>query len=380
MSDLDLLLSVPTLTELVEQFPSFTDPLPYTKLFQQGGMEQADGDRIVFEKLQNDRRLGAVRGHESEAYSATAPNRKMVEQGLIHAAEKEIIHPKELFLRAGPGTFMRANAENVIVRAVRRIVSRLLRTREYVCSQLMLNTAGASLANSNTAFDAGAVTVANTVTIDGGLQTIAAGAAWDVAATKMLSAENQLLAFLRKYEENGFEAGTFIINRELAAAISGNTEAQTWLVNNGGVTIETIQRALISGATRQGEAGMRDPFVGSVFSGLGGIPDWYVWDHGFVNRAGTFTRYHTDGLGVMLPEDLSGVLGFAEGPVFVPSSNQVIGDAEQAADLFAMRRGIQVYAYRTVDDTGNIVIVGRDTFAPLVRNELGILNVTGLST
>jgi hypothetical protein len=380
MSDLDLLLSVPQLLKLVEQFPSFTEPLPFTKLFMMGGLEQGDGDRLIFEKIRNDRRLGGVRGPESEAFSATAPNRKVIEQGFIHSAEKEIIHPKELFLRAGPGTFMRANAENVVVRAVQRITSRLLRNREYVCARLLQNTAGVTLSAANTDFPTGSITINNTVTIDGGLQTLAATAPWSVATTKMLSGgPNQLPNFHRTLESNGFEAFRLIVNRAVAAAISGNLEAQTWLTTLGGVTIETIQRAL-QARGRQGEPGYIDPFAPNVFSGLGGIPNWHTWDHGFENGAATFTRYLADGIGILLPQDLTGVLGFGEGPVFVPSSQQVIGDASQAAELFMVRRGIQLYAYRTVDDTGNLVIVGRDTFVPIVRNELGILSLSNLAS
>lgn len=376
MSDLDLLLSVPTMMELVEQFPSFTDPLPFTRLFQMGGTEQADGDRIIYEKITNDRRLAAVRGHESEAFSATAPNRKLIEQGFVHCAEKEIIHPKELFLRAGPGTFMRSNAQDVVVRAVQRIVSRLLRTREYICATL-LNSGTVTLSSANTAFPTGGITVNNTVNIDGSLQTVAAPAAWDVASTKMLSASGQIQTFHRTLEQNGFNAGRLIINRDVAAAVTGNLEAQTWLTTNGGVTIDTIRRAL-QAVGRQGEGA--EPFTPSVLSGLGAIGEWNIWDHGYVNRSSVFTRYLSDGVGVLLPDDLTNVLGFAEGPVFVPNTQQVIGDADRASDLFAVKRGIQLYAYRTVDDTGNIVIVGRDTFVPFVRNELGVLNLTNLST
>ena len=382
MSDIDLLLSVPTFMDLVEQYPSFSNPLPFTQLFMQGGSEQVDGDRIIFEKIQNDRRLAAVRGQESQGYRATAPDRKIVEQGLIHAAESEIIHPKELFLRAGPGSFMRSNAGNVVVRAVKRIMSRLLRTREYVASQLL--TAGTvTLSNANTAFPAGANTVVNTVTIDGNLQTLAASAKWSTPSTLMLSGDlaavNQLPKMIQTLEDNGFEASRFITNRQVVAGVSGNLEAQTWLVNNGGLTIDSIKGALRAGATRQGEPGRRDPWTPHTYSGLGDVPEWLVWDHHYTNRSNAVTRYIGSGIGVLLPDDLTDVLGFAEGPVFVPNGQQVIGDASQAADLFAVRNGIQLYAYRTVDDTGNIVIVGRDTFVPFVRNELGVLNLTNLA-
>lgn len=382
MSELDLLLSVPSFLDLVEQYPSFTEPLPFTQLFMRGGLETADGDRIIYERITNDRRLAAVRGPEAQAYVATEPNTVVIDQGLICTAEKEILHPKRLFLRAGHGTFLRSNAQDVIVRAVKRITSRLLRTREYVCATL-LAAGTVSLNPSNTAFPATANTVVNTVSIAGSLQTLAATAKWNVASTLMLSGDpatvNQLPKMAQTLEDNGFEPGMLIVNRGVAAGVSGNLEAQTWLVNNGGQTIDMVRAMSRVNASRQGQPGRRDPWEPHAFSGLGDIPTWLVWDHHYLNRSSAVTRYLGTGIGILLPSDLDGVLGFAEGPVFVPQGQQVIGDAEQAASLFAVRQGIQLYAYRTVDDTGNIIIVGRDTFVPMVRNNLGILNLTNLA-
>lgn len=377
MSELDLLLSVPKLLDLVEQFPSISEDLPFTKLFQAGEKQTTDGDLVIFEKVQNDRRLAAIRGPSAEAFSATEPDSVVIKQGMVHSAEKEILTPERLFLRAGKGVFLRSNADGIVVRAVQRIISRLLRTREYVCSQLLQNTAGVAIAPGSAAWVTGANTVTNTVSIQGGLTTSAAGAQWDVATTKMLSAANQLLQFKRAMEGNGHRPYYFLMNQDLEAAITGNLEAQTWLTANGVTTLDAIRRALETGPRVQGAGD--NPFEPNAFSGLGGIKSWHTWDHHYTNGAGTVTRYLADGIGIMLPKELDSVLGFAEGPVFIPNTQQVIGNAEQAADLFAVRPGIQVYAYRNVNDTGAITIIGRDTFVPYVKDELGILNITGLS-
>lgn len=378
MADLDLLLSVPVLAGAIEQYPSLTKPLPFTRLFEMGGKSSYDGDRYIFKKITNDRRLGAVRGPESEAFTATRPNEKVVEQGFIHTAEKEVIHPKELFLRSGPGELMRSNADDVVARAADRIISRLMRTREYVSSQLLTNSSGVALNKTNTAFLQKANSVVNTMTIDGSLQTLAMSAPWNTDSTKLFSdaSNNQIPALHRTLEANGHQAFRIIISRAVAAAISGNIEAQLWLTTNGGMTIDTIRRSL-EAIGRQGQG--EDVFVPSVLSGLGGIPAWNVWDHGYTNRSGTFTRYLGDTVAVVVPEDLTDVLEFVEGPVFTPNLQQVIGDAKQAADLFSVRRGITLYAYRTVDDVGSIVIVGRDSFLPVVRNELGVLTATAVT-
>ena len=91
------------------------------------------------------------------------------------------------------------------------------------------------------------------------------------------------------------------------------------------------------------------------------------------------TRYLDDGKGILLPNELDEVLGFAEGIVFIPNEQNVIGDAEQARELISVRNGIQVYAYRP-EGTTSVVIVGLDSFLPYIKNELGILLITGLTS
>ena len=382
MSELDLLLSVPTLLELVEQFPSFTDPLPFTRLFSMGESQDLDGDLVIYEKIQNDRRLAAVRGHSAEPFAASEPDSILVKQGTIQSAEKETITAERLFLRGGGGVLLKSNADQVVVRAVRRIISRLLRTREYVAATLLQSAAGVALTSANTAFVANAITVTNTVNIQGGLQTVAAPTTWDIATTKMLSAAGQLLTFKRTMENNGFRPARFIMNQRTEAAIVGNLEAQTWLTANGASTMTIINRALETGPRIQGNASSAnrdDAFEANAFSGLGGVRNWHTWDHHYTNGAAAVTRYLADGIGIMLPEELDEVLGFAEGIVFIPSDEPVIGDAEQAAELFSARNGINVYAYRP-EGTTSVVIVGVDSFLPYVKNELGVLNITGLTT
>ena len=93
MSQLDLLLSVPHLAELVKQRTPMSAPGPFTQLFRQGGIEMADGDRVLYEKRRYDRKLAAVRTVDGESFSRAMPNRKMVEQGLIHFTTKRILFP-----------------------------------------------------------------------------------------------------------------------------------------------------------------------------------------------------------------------------------------------------------------------------------------------
>ena len=115
MSQLDLLLSVPSLAELVKQRTPMSAPGPFTQAFRMGGIEEVDGDRVLYEKRRYDRKLAAVRAVDGESFEKKQPDRKVVEQGLVHVTSKRILTPKELYLTAGIGTFLRSNVSSLIV-------------------------------------------------------------------------------------------------------------------------------------------------------------------------------------------------------------------------------------------------------------------------
>jgi hypothetical protein len=378
MSQLDLLLSVPKLAELVKQRTPASQPLPFSQLYRQGGVEECDGDRVIFEKRLYDRKLAGARTVESEAFLKPMPNRKVVEQGLIHLTSKRILTPKQLYWGSGIGMQLRANAASHVVDAVEQIKGEIHRGVEYICTELLQTAGGVSLTPANTDFPAGATTISDTMTIDGALQTFGVGAGWNVASTGIISGTNQLTDAIRQMEANGHSPHHAIHSRQLAKALVKNTEVKEWLTTNGGLTVEYFKQAINAAARMQGDEDIA--FTPSVWSGIGGLPSWLDWDHGYENNAGTFTRYMDSDKMVLLPRELKRVLGFAEGYSFIPNNVQVFGNAEQGADLFRAERGMQVYAYRTIDDVGNIVVVGRYTFAPIIRDEFGVLTLTGLGT
>lgn len=378
MSSLDTLLSVPALSKLVRQKTPLKDPGPFTKLFMSGGVEPADGDRVIFEKRAYARKLAGIGTIDGEAFANQGPNRKVVEQGMIHITAKRIIHPSDIYITAGIGTFLRSNADSFIADAALELKGQVWRTVEYICSALLNGASGVTLTSGNAAFPTGAVKVANTLSIDGSLQTYALGAPWSTSSTQLVSGGTQLTDAIRQLESNGHDAFHLIHDRTVAKALVGNVEAQKWLTANGGQSVDYFKQAVNAAARRQGESD-GDFMMPAVWSGIGGIPSWLCWDHGYENGAGTFTRYQTATQAVLLGSDLGRIFGLAEGPVFVPSNVQVIGDGERAADLFRVQRGMQLYSYRTIDDVGNIVLVCRYTFAPMVRDELGILTLTGVT-
>jgi len=381
MSDLNLLAGVPTFLKLTERFKSSKNPRAFTQLFMQGGVEKTDGDTAIYELLINDRKLAAPRGRRATGFRRDSIANKYVEQGLIHAKETERIYPDELFLNAAYGTPMKANAGAVIAKTAARIYNRLLLFREYVCARYLQDSAGVSLNASNTDFDAGAVQQAQNVVMRGGLVTQTAGAAWSTPATKMLSGTAQLPAFLNAIEANGYEGVRLIINRNTAKSVAGNTEAQTWLTNNGNITVNHIKEFSNALGDPQSRAG-RDPFEKNILSGLGGIPAWHVWHHGFEKRDDSFTTFMDDDKAILLPSfdpsEGESPIALAEGPSIIPNPQQAIGNGEEASKLFSQQRGIVIWAYREPGDTGALVIVGEDHFLPLVKDNNSVLQINGL--
>lgn len=375
MSALDLLLSVPTLMEMVEQFPAIEGPMAFEQLFRKGDQGRAEGTRAIFTRFANDRRLAPARSPSGPAYLEQGPNQDVIDVGFIHTATKEVIKPEHLYSRAANGLIMAPNAAETVMRALKRGYARAHRTREYICARMLQDSSGVTISPSASAWVSGANEVTETVTIPGTFQSYTIGEKWDVETSRPFSdtSVNQLPGALNQMEANGHRAQHLIINRLVAAAIQGNLEAQTFLVNQG-ASPDILKQALTANATRQGEDG---DLSGSIFNGLGGVEFWHDFNHGYVNGAGTFTRYLDSDKAILLPEDLDTSLGFCEGPVYVPNMAQVIG-AEAAHELFDVRVGMQAYAYRTVDDVGSIVIVVRDSFIPVIKDNLSTLLLSGV--
>jgi len=378
MAEIDLIAGTATLGKLVEQYEAVRGDLPITNLYKSGEEEEVEAMDYIWQKRKRPRTLAGVSSVSGQSYVGKEPDNDYIHSRLIHITIKEKLTPERLFLRSGPGEYLRSNASNVIVKTAERILSQLYMTTEAIGARQLQDVGGVAINAANTLFPTGAVGMNYNLTIDGGLQNVAAGAAWDLPATKILSADAQLSDFISLLEANGHAAGKFLCQREIVKAIVGNTEAQAWLTANGGITVEHFKRAVNAAARMQGQDGV-DAGEMSVFSGLGGIPEWHVMHHGFENRAGTFTRYLDPDKAILLPPDLTDVLCFIEGPSFIPEGN-LVGDVTEAADMVAMKKGVQLFAMREHDETGAIWIIGRRSFLPLVKSELGVLQLNSLTT
>lgn len=381
MSDLDLLLSVPALMEPIEEYPSLSQPLPYTQVFQMGERKEVEGDRLIFGVTRNDRTLAAVRSWDSDGFKRKEPDVDEVMVGMIESAEEEDISAKRLFTRWGRGSFMKSDAQKIVSDTVKRLLSRQLRKREYICSRLLTTAAGVSITPANTDFPAGAVQDSYTVTIHGGLNTGAAPSTWDLATTQIMSDITQLPSFKQALEDGGFNAKHFFGSLKLEAVMFGNAEVKEWL-NNTAKSIKTIEDFLRAGSRAQGDLAASPesgPIAPNAFSGLAGIPNFYTMDHYFIDGAGAKQRYHPKTVGLLIGHNEYDILGFAEGLVALPDPSKagIIGDGVEALEMFQTKYGIAFYAY-IAPGSKSITIACVDSFRPFVKNRLGVYAITGL--
>jgi hypothetical protein len=376
MAEIDLLLGVPALIEGVEQFELLDTPLLTEQIFRAGDYDQLDGDRVVYPKYAFDRSLAGVRGSGSNGHDNSLTEMTLVNHGWIHTSERTVIKPQRLFHRSGRQQLMRSNAAKIIADELGQLLGKHRRTREYFCARLLQDAAGVVVGPSNTDFPANANELTFTMTFDGTFQTFAANAPWNTETTKLFSDTTQQLPQVRStMNANGHKPGHAIFTPAVAAAIQGNIEAQTFLVNQG-VTPEILKQYLMSNASRQGQD---SNLTGSIFNGLGAIPKWHLAEHGYTNGAGTFQQYYDDDKFVVLTEDLKNSVALYEGDVFIPNIEQVMQNGFQADKLFSIKKGLVAYAYRQIDDVGSIVLCTRDCFYPAVRNELGHVLVSGVT-
>lgn len=381
MSELNYLLGAAQLTDSVTQYARLTAPGPTEQIFREGGFEQLEGDRCAYEQIQNSRKLAGVRHIDGQAHNNSMEPAKIIEHGWITVKEKKVINPSRLFHRRGRGradlSNFKSNAQSIIADELEDLYSKCRRSREYFCARVIQDNAGVSYGPSVAAFPANACELAGSVTVDGGLPNAAVTAAWSLESTKILSdaANNQIPYFLEQMEANGHQVGHAIINRTVAAALFGNIEMQTFLVNQSGLTAEVLKQALKANASRQGQDSNLD---GSIFNGIGAIDKWHIFNHGYENGAGTFTKYFDDTKCVFLSKDLKRNLTFYEGDVFKPNRD-LIGDVSEAADMWEVTQGMNAYAYRLNDDVGSIVLVVTDTFYPAVKNNKVIQVATGVT-
>lgn len=382
MSQLDYLLSPHSLMEMVRQRGPQGDFGPFTKLFKMGKAPRIEGGgkRVIFEKRQYDQSLAGVGTIGSEPFRKAKVNRKVVEQGFIHLSASDILGPEDLFEQVGLGELGNPDfaPEDLIADKLAELMGTVFLAAEYACSEFLTNASGLSLTSSNTAFPTGACKVNVTATIDGSLQTSAQTAKWSNSATKFISdaTNTQLPSAMRTLEANGHRPYRMIHSRKVAAAVVGNTEAAQWLTTLGGQTIEFFKGAL--NAASAGGVPYEDPFRPNVLSGIGDVPLWHTWDHGYRNRSGTFTRFMPDTAALLLPERIDQVLGFAEGYSAIPNGPDVYG-AEQAKELIKPVKGMTAFAVRQGGSTPKIELVVRYAFAPVVRDELGVLLLTNVT-
>jgi len=368
--------------DAVEQHPDATirDDLPCTNLFKMGLKGEVRGRRAYFDSRAKRRRLAPLKGRDDTPHEITSPDEVEKSVGVFSTVESQPFLPSEIFVdKRGFGELVNDNAAKRVMDAVEDLMSNARRTQELICAQI-LQSAGAAVTLSSALIPN--TDISESITFSD-IQTQAMSSKWNVATAKILSGANQLKGAKKLLKDKGYRPGMIIFTDEAARGLYGNSEIKDWAAAGSmPFNLEYIRdhvNGFDQAASRRGE----DPFAGSRLNGLGGIEKWLQWDHGYglETSADAFTKFITDGQGVLLPtmEDIPRVLGWAEAPALIPTGPNVIGGGAEAAGLVSKENGIAVYAYMELEYPHRIVLVCQSHWVAYVRDGFGIVTLTNLA-
>lgn len=378
MTTLERAFGVKTLVGYFDQHADalVKDDLPTVKLFKMGRKpNRVEGDAAYFDKRVFKRRLAPLGGRDDTPHEIVKPEETEIKVGLLHTQVSQAFYPSELFIdRRGLGE-LKANAAARVATAVDEGISYVRRSQEKVTSSIMLSAGGAVTVDSTLIPN---TSIADSITYSD-IQTLAVAEKWDVDTAALLSGENQLQAAKKKLADAGYSP-EFLIHTDVAArGLYGNDEVKDWLHTNNAFNVNYLTQ-YIPGYDQAAARKGKDPFAGGPLNGVGAIPQWLQWDHGYDDEdaADAFTKFYDDTKAVMVGDSLDNIVGFAEGPALIPAGVNVIGGAE-AADLIAKRDGIVAYAYLEPTPPWRIVVVVSCHWVPYVLDGKGIVTLTKIS-
>lgn len=353
---LNILFGPRTLISLVRPFwRQAASRRHITKLFmEQGMMDRQLGELVRLDKLVSSRALAPF-----GKLSANSIDRARMSRGHILADWLEItvsktIPMQEVEDQRYPGTAM-PNAPAVLKDELEDLVGQVIRSVEYVCTGVLWGDAnGSGGATINSTNVPGSEIVDS---LDFNLPTLTSLNAWSSPATRILA--DEMPPIINAGESNGgIRYGMALSRKEVTSSILKNNDVTDWLVNQVGLTAGIMSQANFNAA-----------------GGIGQVPNWQEFIHGYQNDGGSFTRYVPNNQIVFLPaaEELPDYLGFVEGRIAVPRSGGDVVGAEQVASLHSHKdMGMVAFAIREAEPYSLKVIV-KYRFLPVVRNRLGLL-------
>jgi hypothetical protein len=372
---------MPRLLEHVKKHPAAKKPLPYTRLFREGRIEEAGLKRVQFFKTTMNQKLAGIGEVDSTPSIKRRTKSELIEEDLIHIDASVILTTDELYGTANieanrPSDVLLANAARVVDREMEDMIGSIYLTEEYFCAK-MLQYNTVAIGPNTSDFEQKKVKLNVSYTAaNGGITELAVGAKWDVAATDIINGANQLIAARKAFLAQRHRAYHAIHSIEVPAALKKNTELQKWFLNNGPMSVQFYRRATEEQAVTNGQDD--DPMQRNELSGIGAIPNWHTWEHYYEDRNDA-VKYFTEKERItLLPQNYKKYLGFAEGLSYVPQGTNVIGAVADADNLVVTQRGMIAYAVRVGDEPGDIKLVIRKTFKPLIRDESSVFVLKGV--
>lgn len=263
-------------------------------LFREGGVVPIHGESFEFDGQDAARTLAPFTGPDSNSIrmALDARNKRRITPFDIKLSK--FIPGSRLYRQRALGGLV-ADAGKTVAAEAKSLMGQVQKSTEYVCAKLLQGTvtiSPATVAGSQITMTLGEA-LTNTYTFSD---------SWSQAATKILSSEIQAmeLAYIRVA---GLAPRRALIHPGVEGYLEGNDEVAAWA------------RPQFAGS-----ALLSSPIKAEVLRGLelGGL-EWRKNAGGYLNSAGTFTRYMPADRVIVLPEKLTDVLGVVEGYGLIPT-------------------------------------------------------------
>jgi len=329
---LEDLLTPHTLTKLVHRFVDQSENRICTALFEEHGKWiKPQGHSVQWEEVEFSRSLAPITGYESPHTQARRLGFKQRASPMVMVKVYKDLPGSRVFLDRAPGEDQ-ADAAVVIADELADAVNLVQNTKEYLaCGALLgkIQVDPQRVPGSELSFELD-FQVPSFRSVD-----------WSDPGALLRSRELRRLK--RRYKDgSGQRAGQLFVDQSVEGQLVKNREVS-------GFAKEALGRKVLQGPTH-GKA--------TAWSGLAGL-GWNFVDGTYQPEGGAVTSYWPADTALVLPEEkrLKKVLGWAEGPVFVPLG-PVVAPAAQALSLVAETRGHYAYARLRDDPLGIRLYVG----------------------
>jgi len=326
------LCSVQTLTGLVRTFADQSENRICTDLFEKHAkLIRPQGDSATWEEVEFSRALAPIMGYESPHTQARRLGRVQRASPMIMVKVYKDLPGSLLWLNRAPGADM-ADASQVIAAELADAVNLVQNTKEYLaCGALLgkIQVDPQRVPGSELSFEVD-FQVPEFRSVD-----------WSDPAARLRSRELRRLK--RRYKDgSGQRAGQVLVDESFEGLFVKNRELK-------GYAKEVLSRRILTKDTRGSD---------TAWSGLAGL-GWNFMDGTYQPEGGPVTSYWPSDTALVLPPEqrLRRVLGWAEGPVFLPAG-PLVAPADDALSLVLQGRGHYAYARLHGNPAGIRLYVG----------------------